>query len=404
LGKPLGVIGAYYVELVEGVNTQRYDVMLTYGGALGKQQYLTRRDADGSLSYFVLPMQYNYEGDFSNDSSDDWPWRDYRSDLWYDFGTDTLREPDNADSFDNNCAGCHMTGYRLDGSDADGWSARAVVDPAGAFDYDGDDRVELINTGCEACHGPGSEHLELSPRGSYIVSPGLLTPGRQAAICGSCHSRPLGIGAGATGLPLSADNEMPPSGIRRADFAVNHTTRVSGAPEAFFASGDARAHYQQYSDHIRSRHYRNPSRLTTCTNCHSPHANSADVADMDTSGNPNALCTTCHSPEVNPELYPLTEHVADVTGVSAHDGFEALLCTDCHMVPTAQSGAALPALLDMGGAGQLDVQYYWNDIASHRMTPVTRWTDFTGQPDQPIAFTNQCGACHVSFLPNPPAP
>jgi hypothetical protein len=397
----------YSLDLVNRLGaqeTESYDVMLTYGGALGKQQYLTRRtNMDGSLSYFVLPVQYNYEGDFSNDSSDDWPWRDYRSDLWYDFGTDTLRQPDNAESFDNNCAGCHMTGYRLGGSGADGWSAHAVVDSDGAFDYDGDGRVELINTGCESCHGPGSEHLELSPRGSYIVSPGLLTPGRQAALCGSCHSRPLGRGAGETGLPLSLTNEMPPPGIRRAAFAENHTTRVSGAPEAFFASGDARAQYQQYSDHLRSRHYRNPIRLTACTGCHSPHANDAEVSSMDDSGNPNARCTTCHSPDANPELYPLTKHVADVTGVSSHDGFEALLCTECHMVPTAQSGAALPALLDTGGAGQLDVQYYWNDIASHRMT-VTRWADFTGQPDQPIAFTNKCGACHVSFLPNPPAP
>jgi predicted CXXCH cytochrome family protein len=402
--KPLGAAGAYYIEMVNGA-TERYDVVLTYGGALQAQQYLTRRtNVDGSFSYFVLPLQYSYQGDFSNGSSEDWPWRDYRSDLWYDSGTDALRQPENADSFDNNCAGCHFTGYQLGGSDADGWSARAIVDADGAFDYDGDGRPELINTGCEACHGPGSEHLELSPRGSHIVSPGLLTPGRSAAICGSCHSRPLGIGAGMTGLPLSADNKMPAPGIRRADFAMNHTTRVSGAPEAFFASGDPKAHYQQYSDHIRARHYRNPVRLTTCTGCHNPHANSADVADMDTSGNPNALCTTCHSPEANPELYPVGGHVANVTGVAGHASLEELLgpylCTDCHMVPTAKSGAAVRALLDPIG-GPPTVQYYWNDIASHRMT-VTRWEG--GQPDQPIAFTNTCGGCHGEFLPNPSTP
>lgn len=389
---PLGAIGAYYVEMVQGVNTQRYDLMLTYGGALGKQQYLTRRqNADGSLSYFVLPMQYNYQGDFSNDSSDDWPWRDYRSDLWFDFGTDTLRQPDNAESFDSNCAGCHMTGYRLEGSDAGGWAARAVVDSGGAFDYDGDGRVELINTGCESCHGPGSEHLELSPRGSYIVSPGSLTPGRQAALCGRCHSRPLGIGAGMTGLPLSGENEMPPPGIRRADFAAGYTTRVSGPPEAFFdpddpRSADARANYQQYSDHIRARHYRNPERLVSCTGCHSPHANSADIAEMDTSGNDNALCTTCHT-----EIDPLAEHVAQVTGGPVHDAFaDTMLCTECHMVPTAKSGAAVKQL----GS---PVQYYWNDIASHRMV-MTRWADVTVTPDRPVAFTNQCGSCHSGLL------
>ena len=404
-GVPLGAVGAYYVEMATAGNTERYDVVLTYGGALGKQQYLTRRsNADGSFSYFVLPVQYNYEGDTSNDSSDDWPWRDYRSDLWFDFGGSTLTQPANVESFDNNCAGCHLTGYRLEGSDADGWSAHAVVDAEGAFDYDGDGRTELINVGCESCHGPGSDHLMPATNGRFMVSPGLLTPGRQAALCGSCHSKPLGIGGGQRGLPLSEDNEMPPPGIRRADFALSHTTRVSGdSDEDFFASGDAFGHYQQYSDHIRSSHYRNGARLTTCTNCHSPHANDAEIAAMDTSDNPNALCTTCHSPEANPELYPLTSHVADVTGVPTHDSLGPFLCTECHMVPTAKSGASNPALLDANPSTQPPVQYIWNDIASHRMT-VTRWEEFEAQPDQPIAFTNECGVCHGNFLPNLPSP
>jgi predicted CXXCH cytochrome family protein len=402
--KPLGVVGAYYIEMVDGT-TERYDIVLTYGGALGRQQYLTRRtNPNGSFSYFVLPLQYNYQGGFSNPNPADWPWSDYRSDLWYDLGTNALRQPDNAESFDNNCAGCHFTDYHVDGNDADGWSARALVDAAGAFDYDGDGKPELINTGCESCHGPGSEHLELSPRSSYIVSPGLVTPGRQAMICGRCHSRPLGVGAGMTGLPLSAANEMPPPGIRRRDFVASYTTRVSGAPEDFFPSGDSKADYQQYSDHIRARHYRNPVRLTTCTGCHNPHANATDVAAMDTSGNRNAVCTTCHSPEANPELYPVAGHVAEVTGVAGHASLEEFfgpyLCTDCHMVPTARSGAAVRALVDSIG-GPPTVQYYWNDIASHRMT-VTRWEG--GQPDQPIAFTNECGQCHAELLPNTPTP
>jgi len=412
--KPIGVIGAYFIEVENLVNAQpmqTFDVMLTYGGALGKQQYLTRRsNADGTLSYFLLPVQYNYEGDFDNGSlpgngtSDDWPWRDYRSDLWYDFNADLLRDSDAAppsgESFDNNCAGCHFTGYALKGSESDGWSARAVVDSGGAFDYDGDGRVELINVGCESCHGPGSDHLTPSPNGRFMVSPGLLTPGRRAALCGSCHSRPLGIGAGETGLPLSDENEMPPAGIRRAGFAANHTTRVSGAPEAFFDSGDAKAPYQEYSDHLRTRHYRNASRLLSCTNCHSPHANDADVASMDTSGNPNSLCTTCHSGLADPDN--LDSHVELATGNTVHTGF-GLLCADCHLVPTARSGAAVAELFDQGTIETEDAQYFWNDIASHRLT-LTRWRD-VGQPlEQPVAFTNACGSCHTNFILNPPTP
>ena len=408
MGVPMGAIGAYTVELVNRVNPEsdQYDVVLTYGGALAAQQYLMRRaNGDGSLSYFVLPFQFNYQGDAMNPDPDDWPWRDYRSDLWFDFGSDALMQPANVESFDNNCAGCHMTGYALQGSDVDGWSANAIVDPAGAFDYDGDGKPELINTGCEACHGPGSEHLERTPRGSFILSPGLLTPGRQAAICGSCHSRPLGIGGGERGLPLSEDNLMPSPGIRRSQFAANHTTRVSGAPEAFFELGDAKAHYQQYSDHIRSRHYRNPIRLTSCTGCHSPHANDSEIASMDESGNPNVLCTTCHSETANPELYPVKDHVVDVTGVDAHESLQGIfgpyLCTDCHMVPTAKVGAAVPALNDPLG-GPPTVQYFWNDVASHRLT-MTHWEEVSSVFEQPLAFTNTCGECHAEILPNNPS-
>jgi hypothetical protein len=392
--KPLGVIGAYYIDMINGT-TERYEVVLTYGGAVHKQQYLTRSEnLDGSFSYFVLPLQYNYQGDDSDPDSDpeDWPWRDYRSNLWYDVGADTLRQPDDEESFDNNCAGCHFTGYRLEGSNADGWSASAVVDPNGAFDYDGDGRVELINTGCEACHGPGSEHLELSPRGSYIVSPGLLTPGRATAICGSCHSRPVGIGAGMTGLPLSADNQMPPPGIRRAEFALTHTTQVSGAPEDFFTSGDPAAHYQQYSDHIRSRHYRNPDRISTCTGCHSPHANFEDVYGLDVQDNLNVVCTVCHS-----EVIPVIEHVVEKTNFNHSTIDREFRCTECHMVPTAKSGASIPALLDVFPSTEPPVQYFWNDIASHRMV-MTGGAEFS---EQPVAATNQCAVCHGTFLPNP---
>jgi len=395
-GIPLGEVGAYYVEMVNRSNAEparRFDVALTYGGALHKQQYLTRRvTSNGGYSYFVLPFQYNYQGDFSNPDPDDWPWADYRSDQWFDFGSGLLAEPGNSESFDNNCAGCHFTGFRLSGSETAGWSASAVADVEGAFDYDGDGRLEFINTGCEACHGPGSEHVENLGQGP-IIYPASLTPGREAAICGSCHSRPLGIGAGRTGLPLSADNQMPPVGIRRADFALQHTTRVSGSPDDFFGSGDARAHYQQYSDHIRSVHYRNANRISTCTGCHDPHARLEDIYAEDTSGNVNALCTVCHSPSSG--FPPLEVHMEETVGFDHGFVMEVFFCTSCHMVPTAKSGASVPALLDTIRPPFDPFQYFWNDIASHRLVVTRR----DRAAEQPVAATSNCASCHGGFLP-----
>ena len=120
----------------------------------------------------------------------------------------------------------------------------------------------------------------------------------------------------------------------------------------------------------------------------------------DTSGNPNSLCTTCHSGLADPDN--LDSHVEFATGNTVHTGF-GLLCADCHLVPTARSGAAVAALFDEGTIETEDAQYFWNDIASHRLT-MTRWRDI-GQPlEQPVAFTNACGSCHTNFIINPPTP
>jgi len=158
-----GEPGEYYMEMVNrlGPGTRRQDVLLTYGGAVNKQRYVTRvTNPDGSVSTYMLPVQYNQEGDFTMASSNNWPWRDYNSQYWYDFATSTLRTPGLTSSFDNNCAGCHFTGFELEGSATTGWLASAVSDPNGEIDFDGDGRLEEINTGCESCHGPGPEHLE----------------------------------------------------------------------------------------------------------------------------------------------------------------------------------------------------------------------------------------------------
>ncbi len=397
--KGRGEVGEYFVEVLNRravEPTRRYDAVLTYGGAVHKQRYLTRfTNEDGSYSYHMLMVQHNYEGDILFPDSNDWPWRDYHSERWYDHDAGLLIEPSNSKAFDSNCAGCHFTGFGLGGSDENGWSASAVPDPDGVFDFDGDGRIEEINTGCEACHGPGSQHLEGDVRGAYIVSPSLLTPSREVQICGACHSRPKGIGAGGTDAPLSAQDQMPRPGVRRAEFASEHTTRVDGAASNFHASGDSKSHHQQFSDFIQSVHYRNDNRLVTCTGCHDPHGNDENDYQLFAASQDNTLCTVCHS--VAP-FEPVLDHVGQVTGFThAGIGNEGFYCTMCHMVDTASSGAKRPQLLDFLPPSVTPVQYFHGDISGHRFTVPLRDV----AQEQPSAFTHACGICHGTFLPNP---
>jgi predicted CXXCH cytochrome family protein len=273
-------------------------------------------------------------------------------------------------------------------------SAHAVADVSGDFDYDGDGRREEINIGCESCHGPGSEHVEASTRGLHIVSPSLLTPERETLLCGRCHSRPLGRGAGQTAAPLSEDGRMPLPGLRRAELAATFTTRVDGEAADFHPSGDAKAHHAQYSDFIRSTMYRNGSQLMTCSSCHDAHGSDQHPHSLRRAPDDNAACTGCHSQARYTEP---RDHVERATGF-VHDGSaEAdFNCTRCHMVRTVASGARHPELLDRIPDAER-VQYFHGDVASHRFS-VTPRAEYAAQP---VASTLACGFCHGEQLPNP---
>lgn len=390
-----GAPGEYYVDLVNrrGGGRARYDLALGYGGARGAQMFFARLpNADGSTTTFGLPVVFNEGGDATRADPDDWPYRDDHSERWYDHAAGTLREPSADQSFDANCAACHFTGFRLAGSARDGWRASAVGDSRGAFDFDGDGRLEEINVGCESCHGPGSEHLESGSRRDRIVSPALITPGREVQICASCHSRPVGLGGGGPEAPVSRDGRMPHPGARRSEVFTSHTSRAQAPAAALWPSGHSRQHHQQAEDFVRSSMYRNGTELMTCASCHDPHGSDEHPRDLRADPGSNDGCTTCHSGE---EFTAVRGHVGSVTADTHMGASEAgLLCVRCHMVATATVGARVPELLDAIPASATR-QYFHGDVASHLFqVPRRRFV-----AEQPVGFTLSCGVCHAGLLP-----
>ena len=389
----------YYVTLenkqdaTDAITT--YDAGLSYGGGLYKQRWVTKIGG----SWYILPLQFNFEGSTNEATAPygRWVWQHYNAQNWYDEATKKFKTVAKTKSFDSNCAGCHFTGFNLTGDATAGYKAHGVPDPMGEYDYDGDSKTEQMNISCESCHGPGSDHWYGAGLGKAIVSPQLLTPEREVMICGQCHTRALGIGGSATEAPMNASGWMMRPGTSRAEFLKSYVSKMDdGLWDTSKGDGvHSIKHHQQASELYKSTKYRNKWNLVTCATCHDPHGKTGllhqyrDVLDSADGG--EGMCLACHSPTFPPgdttgeriQKHYASNGVADVP-------MGDIKCTDCHMPKTAKSGSGSAQATIAG------VTYYHGDIASH-VFDVPRRADIAtkGNEMMAIAYTNACGACHT---------
>lgn len=386
----IGEPGAYTVTLRDRATSAsvRYPVELAYGGALARQAFVVPIRHAAGVSRYVLPFQFQHAGDPSASNPGAWPWRDTGSADWYDFGTGGLREPARARAFDRSCAGCHFTGFALDGDDTSGWRASGLVSIEGAFDYDGDGRSEEIDVGCEGCHGPGSEHVEAGGHGVAIVSPQLLVAERADAICGTCHVR------AGDGPPLDAMLHRPRPGLRRRDLVTTYFHQPELAPGDGWPSHDPRMPELEYTSHAGSAMARNERQLVRCADCHDAHGAPSMPHDLMRAPDDNTACTGCHG---QAEYVAPRTHLARVG--DPHAGLEdtSIVCVRCHMPPTGIGGALVPGLLDHTPTTTPATQYWLGDLATHRY----RTSRFDVAATQPASVTQACGVCHALTLPVP---
>ncbi|MDJ0522467.1 MAG: hypothetical protein QNJ90_10395 [Planctomycetota bacterium] len=388
-------------------------VELTYGGALYKQRFLV--SVPGRLGRYPL-LQYQTEGDDSRFDRTRKVFRDYHLDWFWDDAQKVFKLPPATKTFEGNCTACHSTGFERTFEASTGeWLSNAVEDPQGAFDIDGNGRVDEINLGCEVCHGPGSEHRSwaLSNLGSgnearYIVTPEYLSPSRSMMICGRCHDRPAGAGSLINSEPLNAADQMLRVGASRTEFLANHTTRKGPADSNMWGDNvHSKSHHQQYTDLLKSPKHRNDRLLVVCSDCHDGHGYAPFTRhldyDPDNSG-PGGLCDRCHQVDLEPHMLALTG--------ALHAG-GSTRCGDCHSPKTAKTGAGNFGILlgvPNGTAGDESIVYWENDITSHLWATIPKKTNVSVAGEvpskaMPVPFTNNCGApCHDASplqLPKP---
>ncbi len=179
-----------------------------------------------------------------------------------------------------------------------------------------------INVGCEACHGAGSRHVELTEaangaadalpanagfdrrlptpaeriwtfrEGEAIASLSRSKPSDEVEACAPCHSRRADLGGESVNF--------------------HDRYRVATLDELlYFDDGQIRDEVYVYGSFVQSKMH---AAGVICSDCHDGHSTKLRLEG-------NALCSRCHQAEV----YDAPKHLFHVAGTPGS------LCTDCHM-------------------------------------------------------------------------
>jgi hypothetical protein len=242
------------------------------------------------------------------------------------------------------CLKCHLTAFGKEGG------------------YTSGTDKDLLMVGCEACHGPGAQHIDAAQR-FVLANPGeeakiekemrstiLKTP--PDTVCASCHTtqahqpHPPYDGAPAkvaSALVVACDPAMS---------AAPHST-VAAAPvhsaTRYSIKTCGGCHYDQYKQWGAEKHSELskmlPKRYSHDPSCQNCHPNASSVVS-----NPNAsadshhnwigvACESCHGPALEHVLFnkqfisgpPLGPKLEQAARNAIRDGKPASTCVQCHI-------------------------------------------------------------------------
>lgn len=322
---------------------------------------------------------------------------------WIPRGAATMRPPGHAHAetgaWNGICIACHTTNGQPRFDTPFGSQPIAT--------QTADTRAAEFGVSCEACHGPGAEHVRAnrSPLRRYalhlggapdptVVQPSRLTPRFSSQVCGQCHAfwefadPQREREANAHGLPYRPGDELAATRfiVQPTQNLDSPATRAFLAEDAgfirdlFWPDGMVRATGREYNGLLDSPCYKNATdarRTLACFSCHTMHQTkddgraAGDWADDQLAPRAagNGACVQCHA-VLKPRAAPDPAHSSPIEAHTHHRAESAgSSCYNCHMPYTTY--------------GLLKT------IRSHQISsPSVQTTLDTGRP-------NACNLCHL---------
>jgi predicted CXXCH cytochrome family protein len=200
------------------------------------------------------------------------------------------------------CVECHTTGFK-----------RNFDAPSNTFNS----QWNSLGVGCQACHGPASNHLEWTQKKTDLIHQGFDVDlkDKNATVeietCARCHARRAPLGDGYTVGKRLMDDYLPSTLTR----------------ELYALDGKIKDEVFEHGSFLQSKMF---DKGVRCSNCHNPHS-----TELKAPG--NAVCLQCHNTAgktpiegvdgkgLQAKNYDSVEHTRHTMGQPGSQ------CVDCHM-------------------------------------------------------------------------
>ncbi|KGE63986.1 MULTISPECIES: multiheme c-type cytochrome [Pseudomonas] len=196
------------------------------------------------------------------------------------------------------CVECHTTGYKRN------------------FDAQNntfDSQWNSLGVGCQACHGPASNHLQWAAKKGDLLHAGFAVDlkDKDATVeletCARCHARRAPLGDGFTVGKRLMDDYLP-SVLTRELYALDGKIKDEVFEHGSFAQSKM------------------AEKGVRCSNCHNPHSNELKAPG-------NAVCLQCHNTAGKTSITTVDGRGLQAKNYDSpeHTGKPGSFCVDCHM-------------------------------------------------------------------------